>query len=84
MTDPDRIAVSPDYIKALSFAKGHYENSHGRVDVLWKRDEERIFLDVKVSGKLSVSVKTDENVKVNITTDSLNKEERENEPKAIF
>ncbi len=65
MDNHNKIVISPDFISGLSYAKGHYENDSGRVDVLWQRNDGEIVLEVKKSGKITVDVNVADTVKVN-------------------
>lgn len=64
MDNPNKIVISPDFIEGLSFAKGHYENTCGKVEVSWRIHNGKIELDINVTGKLSVEVKTDKKATV--------------------
>ena len=57
MKNPDKIVISPCFVSALDYAKGYYENEHGRVDVKWERKDGEIVLYIKNSG-LNVATDT--------------------------
>jgi len=50
MDDPDKIVISPCFVSAFDYAKGYYENEHGRVDVKWERKNGEVILSIKSSG----------------------------------
>lgn len=58
MDNCKKIIVSPDFISAFDFARGHYENDYGKVNVEWKRDNGDVKVRVTVSGDLEVEVRT--------------------------
>lgn len=66
MNDPDSIIVSPSFVKAFDYAKGYYENEHGRVEVSWERSEGKIYLNIK-NRDLKVNVKPNEPCEVTIS-----------------
>ncbi|MBR5307894.1 MAG: family 78 glycoside hydrolase catalytic domain [Clostridia bacterium] len=67
MDNKDRIVISPRYLSALDYAKGHYENDNGKVCVQWRRDGGGIALTVEKQGNLDVEIRTDENVNVSVS-----------------
>ncbi len=56
IVSPNRIRVSPVFIKTLDFSNAHYDTKWGRVTVAWKRENDKLFLSVSHPAEVTVDI----------------------------
>ena len=71
--DANSVTVSPCVIADINYASGERQMPNGRIRIEWKRDGERIVLNVKYSGGISISF----NERAEFTSSVVNMKENE-------
>lgn len=71
--DANSVTVSPCVIADIDYASGERQMPNGRIRIEWKRDGERIVLNVKYSGGISISF----NERAEFTSSVVNMKENE-------
>jgi hypothetical protein len=51
-----RIVIKPQPAGGLAWAKGHYDSLHGRIQSSWKRDGDRLTLEIAIPPNTTASV----------------------------
>ncbi|MBQ2704026.1 MAG: family 78 glycoside hydrolase catalytic domain [Clostridia bacterium] len=54
--NPNHILINPHFVTALDFAQASYVARDGKISVKWQRDGEKITLNVKAEGNLTVDL----------------------------
>ena len=51
-----RIVIKPQPVGGLAWAKGHYDSMHGRIQSSWKRDRNRLILEIAIPPNTTATV----------------------------
>ena len=51
-----RIVIKPQPVGSLAWAKGHYESMHGRIQSFWRRDGDRLTLEIAIPPNTTATV----------------------------
>jgi alpha-L-rhamnosidase len=51
-----RIIINPQPVGGLAWAKGHYDSLHGRIQSSWKRDGDRLTLEIAIPPNTTATV----------------------------